>query len=40
VRRGVNFGKFRQSLFTVLYTDHKKFSVETDSAITLLDPGR
>lgn len=40
LRRGVNFGKFLQSLLTVSFTGHKKFGVQTDTTVTLPEVGR
>ena len=40
LRRSYAFGSFSQHVTTISYTDHKKFTVETDSAVTLPDQGR
>lgn len=40
VRRSLGFGALAQSLVVVQFTDHKKFTVETDSTIALPTPAR
>ena len=40
LRRSVNFGALLQALIAVQFTGHKKFTVETDTSVTLPGAGR